>query len=252
MVASNEGVLIREIDKLGNPLDEQIPLDFRPVEGPHIGGLVYHPDPEKPDRALYTCVETTSRQLVTVDRNGNKQFSCSPPEIFTQKLTLGLAFEPLTGNFYSTFDEGWVHELYTNENCTPTPFTFPLSALGETSYEPEFTTGIEIQDNCLLVCGGKANAIFQVLVFPRSQNFIRGDVDGDGRILITDAVRVAGYLFKSEPGQTCLKSADANDDGVIDISDPVYLLFYLFVGGAEPPPPFHDAGPDPTRDNLEC
>jgi len=41
--------------------------------------------------------------------------------------------------------------------------------------------------------------------------------------------------------------------GMVDISDPVYILFYLFVGGPRPPIPYPDAGNDPTfLDNLEC
>ena len=50
-----------------------------------------------------------------------------------------------------------------------------------------------------------------------------------------------------------MDSADSNDDGILDISDPVYLLFYLFIANSPPPPPFPEAGNDPTfRDNLGC
>ncbi len=50
----------------------------------------------------------------------------------------------------------------------------------------------------------------------------------------------------------CLDALDANDDGSIDISDPVYLLTFLFSGGAEPPAPFPACGEDPTADALDC
>ncbi len=40
-------------------------------------------------------------------------------------------------------------------------------------------------------------------------SFLRGDVDGDGRVQLTDAVRLFEHLFRegSEPG--CLDAADA-------------------------------------------
>ena len=44
----------------------------------------------------------------------------------------------------------------------------------------------------------------------------------------------------------CEDAADANDDEALDISDAIYVLGSLFVGGAPPPPPFPDCGADPT------
>ena len=41
-----------------------------------------------------------------------------------------------------------------------------------------------------------------------------------------------------------------NDSGRVDLSDGVYLLGHLFLGGPEPPPPFADPGIDPTPDEL--
>jgi hypothetical protein len=45
-----------------------------------------------------------------------------------------------------------------------------------------------------------------------------------------------------------------NDDGVVDVSDAIYLLRFLFIGGdhGPPPAPFPHAGPDPTPDALGC
>ena len=76
--------------------------------------------------------------------------------------------------------------------------------------------------------------------------FRRGDVDGDGKFLINDAVVILDYLFADGRFTVCRDAADVNDDELINIADPVYLLLYLFAGGPEPPPPFPDPGPDPT------
>ena len=46
---------------------------------------------------------------------------------------------------------------------------------------------------------------------------------------------------------------DADDSGVLDQSDAVATLTYLFLGGVEIPAPGADAcGPDPTPDDLGC
>ena len=49
-----------------------------------------------------------------------------------------------------------------------------------------------------------------------------------------------------------MKAADVTDDSAVDISDSVYLLNFLFLGGSPPPPPFPTPGEDPTPDDLTC
>jgi hypothetical protein len=216
-----------------------------------VGGLVYNPA-----TTLYTCVETSTRQLISFDRNGNQRASCVPPDLFTQKLDVGLGFDRFTGNFHALFDGGFVRELFSS--CAPTSFNFDLSSLGEASSQPDFVQGMEVADNTLIVCAGTpsgtpVNALFQVLIVPQGKTFIRGDVDGDGKVQLTDAVMAAEFLFKAGPTPACLDAADANDDGELDVSDPVYLLFFLFIGGPAPPAPYPNPGADPTfLDGIQC
>ena len=85
--------------------------------------------------------------------------------------------------------------------------------------------------------------------------FIRGDSNDDALLDLSDAVVTLGYLFLGQwsgAKPICLDAADANDDGGVDISDPIGLLQHLFVGGKAPPAPFPDAGLDPTEDGLGC
>lgn len=49
-----------------------------------------------------------------------------------------------------------------------------------------------------------------------------------------------------------LNFADANDDGMVDISDPVNILLYLFRGEHPILPPYPDAGWDLSADGLKC
>lgn len=85
------------------------------------------------------------------------------------------------------------------------------------------------------------------------ETFVRGDSNADGRIDISDPVHVLGYMFLGEPASVCLDSADANDDGAVDISDATSLLRYLFLSALESPPlPWPVEGVDPTPDPLDC
>jgi hypothetical protein len=62
---------------------------------------------------------------------------------------------------------------------------------------------------------------------------IRGDSNGDGIVDVSDAVKIMQYLFLGENLQ-CLGAGEINGDGVIDLSDSLYLLNWLFLGGPEP------------------
>ncbi|MBI4604971.1 MAG: hypothetical protein HY721_23665 [Planctomycetes bacterium] len=83
--------------------------------------------------------------------------------------------------------------------------------------------------------------------------FRRGAVNADGSVDISDAIAILFYLFLGGAEPACLDAADVNDDGAVDISDAVRLLGYLFAGLPAPPPPGPAvAGPDPTPDELGC
>jgi hypothetical protein len=78
----------------------------------------------------------------------------------------------------------------------------------------------------------------------------RADSNNDRSIDITDAVFTLDFLFLGGPPPSCSDSADADDNGAVDISDPVFTLQYLFAGGATPRSPFPYCGYDPTPDSL--
>ena len=59
------------------------------------------------------------------------------------------------------------------------------------------------------------------------------------------------FLFRGTVVLLCPDAADANDDGRVDISDPIWVITYLFLGDDPPPPPFPEPDQDPTDDSLE-
>jgi hypothetical protein len=82
--------------------------------------------------------------------------------------------------------------------------------------------------------------------------FIRGDADGSGYLNLSDPIVILGYLFLGNAPLGCLDAGDADDDGVLILTDAIYVLSYLFLGGPAPSSPFTDPGLDPTDDLLSC
>ncbi|MBI4601997.1 MAG: VCBS repeat-containing protein, partial [Planctomycetes bacterium] len=81
----------------------------------------------------------------------------------------------------------------------------------------------------------------------------RGDADSSGVLDISDAVRVLGFLFLGGVTLPCKEAADTDDSGVLDISDAVRILGFLFLGTAPPAPPGAACGPDPQGSpDLGC
>jgi hypothetical protein len=83
--------------------------------------------------------------------------------------------------------------------------------------------------------------------------FRRGDADGNGAQELTDPIAVLSFLFLGGPEPGCVEAADADDDGVLTIADAVRSLSYLFLGFPRSlPAPFPACGPDATPSALGC
>ncbi len=82
--------------------------------------------------------------------------------------------------------------------------------------------------------------------------FLRGDSNADAASDVSDAIATLGFLFlgAAEPG--CMDGADVDDSGIVEITDPIFLLAALFLGGPPPPPPGLVCGSDDTPDELGC
>src|ERR1041384_6782331 len=82
--------------------------------------------------------------------------------------------------------------------------------------------------------------------------FRRGDANADGRVDLSDPVFTLTRLFLGGGELPCAKAADANDDGRVDVSDALSVLSFLYQGGGALPAPGGACGADPTPDALTC
>jgi hypothetical protein len=85
-----------------------------------------------------------------------------------------------------------------------------------------------------------------------AQEFLRGDINGDGAATTADAHYLLSWLFRDGPDSECRSASDVDDDGTIDITDAVRLLTSRILLPGPLCAPYPDPGSDPTPDDLGC
>jgi hypothetical protein len=88
----------------------------------------------------------------------------------------------------------------------------------------------------------------------RAADFIRGDSNRDGVVDLSDPIHAlsCAFILDCEFGPGCLDASDADDSGFIDLTDAIFTLAHLFLGGRTIPPPYPTCGADPTEDGRGC
>ncbi len=80
------------------------------------------------------------------------------------------------------------------------------------------------------------------------QEFIRGDADDNGSLQLTDGIFILNFLFLGGGTPGCTESADADNNGSIQLTDGIFILNFLFLGGdATPAPGALACGLDPDE-----
>ena len=166
----------------------------------------------------------------------------------------------LAGEYWQPLDPAWSFEtppgyppapfyLFTREQVTGEFSNCPAGvSVDALRLQLAALTPEEIQENWENIALGKG-ANPPALVRPR---FHRGDPNDDGTANITDGIYILNFLFLGGPPPTCDESADANNDGGVNITDGIYVLNFLFLGGPAPPAPGPPEGgpcgedPDPA------
>lgn len=81
--------------------------------------------------------------------------------------------------------------------------------------------------------------------------FIRGDANSDGMVNVADPVAVLFAVYLGI-GEVCAEAGNSNDDARLDLTDAIFTLEGLFVRPAPLPPPGPGCGIDSTFPSLAC
>jgi hypothetical protein len=76
--------------------------------------------------------------------------------------------------------------------------------------------------------------------------FLRGDCDTNRVVNVSDAIYLLMYLFAGTSAPQIDEACNINDRGDLDIGDAIYLLLFLMASGPPPPAPFPEPGFDTT------
>src|SRR5690606_4710123 len=86
---------------------------------------------------------------------------------------------------------------------------------------------------------------------PALTRFRRSDANADGAADLSDAIFILLHLFAGDFEPTCLEAADVDGSGDVVLTDAVAVLDFLFRSGTLPPGPFPECGTAPES-TLGC
>ena len=71
---------------------------------------------------------------------------------------------------------------------------------------------------------------------------VRGDCNQDFQINIADGIFLLGFLFQGGATPSCNEACDTAADGAVELTDAIYVFQYRLLDGPPPPAPFPDCG----------
>ena len=184
-------------------------------------------------------------EVVNAARNGNQKGVITALVLsFTQPRTL-----PPVGT-ESVLDIGLTADRLQDDRDVVADLHFRdfLRGSGQ-PIQNAITVGGESRPAC------NQNIVGMELRFIKAEGFfLRGNSNNDSKVNLADAIWILNELFYAGPPFSCEDAADANDDGIVDISDAGYIIRYQFGGSFSPPSPFPVCGTDhdKSEDRLTC
>ncbi|MCI0635862.1 MAG: dockerin type I domain-containing protein, partial [Actinobacteria bacterium] len=141
--------------------------------------------------------------------------------------------------------------VWPSEEARPSVPVAP-GVIGTTLLLEPLEVGREYSWQVVAVHGPECVSESSVRTFRTGVAFVRSDANADGAINITDPQFLLLYLFTDGPAPPCVATADANGDGEINITDVLFSLRYLFDAGSEPPAPFPGCGVSSEVGQFPC
>ena len=217
------------------------------------------PDSESISSSIFGENQLTPGSIAVIELTAKKNAeSCDPITVECPRASLCPA------DLVCTFDGTNVTASWT-AGAGLTTLTVQLEDEPEQELDPLSTTAAldpgDLEGTVTVrltpaACVGSCDPITcEVDLSSTSVSFHRGDSDNNGRLELTDAIRILGYLFLGSIAPTCLDAADADGNNGLELTDAIRILNYLFIGGAapvSPGPPPEPCGPDNDATHLGC
>ena len=149
------------------------------------------------------------------------------------------------GHTVGDWSEGTVSFVEMDEECHVEPGVEDDCNMNFLSDACELDLGLlldcdldGVPDECEVSVGtGRDDNANGVLDACEKTPFQRGDFTADGLVDVSDATALFTFLFLGTSRPSCQEAADADNDNRIAITDGIFTLDYLFLGGDSPPEP---------------
>jgi hypothetical protein len=175
------------------------------------------------------------RETATVDA-GITLLDESPLPAPVEGGTLACEFQAgqgLTATWRNTFPASFIDIHLVSGETARLAATVPGGT--ESIFLPDASPGDTISLQAFADVGGVCRGSPIASCLRGETRFLRGLCSGAGNFpSISDAVFALNYLFLGGNEPPCIEACDSSGDSNLDISDPVLLLNFLFLGG--PPP----------------
>lgn len=212
-------------------------------------GLLY----DKQNRRLLVCCWGTNAGIYSIDPDSG----ASTLLVGTGLGNLDGLAEDNEGNIYvSSWNSNSVYR-FTKTFATPAvlvsgghsgPADIFFNRLDNTLAVPNFNANtvelvdmdddddliLDLDDNCPGIANPDQADCDDNGVGNACDTYCCGDANGDWAVDISDAVFLISFIFSGGATPDPLAAADANCDETVDISDAVYLISYIFSGGTRP------------------
>ncbi len=242
-------------------LNPSLSADGTKVAFSTIASNLISDDGDEIDDVLVKNLDTNEIVLVSITADGDKgDWVSSHPSLSADGNLVAFRSEAsnlhpevvdISGNLYlKVLSSGEIILVNTTKDGTRgnggVEFGFSLSTDGTRIVFSSDSTNLDPNDSDLIL------DIYMKELVPPNSPFLRGDSNADGSWDISDVVFLIWYLFVGGNPPPCRMSADFDADNFLDINDAISLLKYLFQGGPAPGAPFSSCGMGSAGEALDC
>ncbi|MFH2057238.1 MAG: dockerin type I repeat-containing protein, partial [bacterium] len=191
--------------------------------------------PSSGDGCLIAKIETDCCSTLVVERACLEyEWHCTADTAYCYEFKIFMFGTPVVDSIDTVM-------RYLNPDWPPLqvlhwPSTVPVTDFDSVMYRICTSPGSELGDESKMFThlfeGGatKARTIRNAVVITKQT----GDCNGDCLVNITDAVYLIQYIFSGGGEPLPYRAGDVNCDGVVNITDAVYIIQYIFSYGPEP------------------
>ncbi len=188
----------------------------------------------------------TAQVILSADGNVKIQYQTIAPGFDILSCTIGMEDAGGSDGLMVVYNAAYLHNQLAITLGDPIPTWLHASSMsGE--LQPNSSTNIWIYFDALdmvdSTCGGAievssndpAQPLIDIPVTMKvGASYMSGDPNADLIVNVSDAVYLVMYVFSGGPAPVPMESGDADCNAIVNISDAVYLITYIFSGGPAP------------------